>query len=152
MMEKSVLIKWKKVEEEAVIPKFCHEGDAGADLASIYTYYLEPGDTVLIDTGLQVEVPAGYELQIRPRSGLSLKTQLIIPNSPGTIDSGYRGNVRVIVRNTGQFPYTIQKGQKIAQAVIAKLPQVVHIEVNELSETTRGEKGFGSTSTQESLF
>jgi len=108
---------------------------------------LHPLERKLIGTGLKVEIPQGYELQIRPRSGMALKTTLMIANSPGTIDCNYRGEVKIIVWNTAGYYYSIKAGTKIAQAVLQKLPTVEHIEVSEeeLTNTDRGEKGFGSS-------
>jgi len=140
-----ITIKWKKVHPDAKIPSFAYPGDAGADLTACEDIVILPGQRVAIPTGLQVEIPQGYELQIRPRSGLSLNTSLIIANSPGTVDSGYRGEVKVIIWNAGKEPYYIKKGDKIAQAVIHQLPHVMHIEVEDLSDTDRGSRGFGSS-------
>jgi len=138
-------VKWLKTSAKAVIPSFAHKGDAGADICSCEDYIIAPGERKIIRTGLKVEVPQGYELQIRPRSGISLKTPLIIPNSPGTIDSGYRGEVGVIMWNTGESPYKIKCGDRIAQIIVNKIPKVEHVEVKRLSKSKRNENGFGST-------
>lgn len=144
---KNVVVKWAKIHPDAVIPKAAYHGDAGVDLAAIEDCLILPGERKLIRTGLKVELPRGYEVQIRPRSGLSLKSPLIIANSPGTIDSNYRGEIMIIIWNTGMDAFKIHQGMKIAQAVIQKLPVVEHIEVeeSELSNTQRAEKGFGSS-------
>lgn len=144
---KKVVVKWAKICPYAIIPKAAYNGDAGVDLATIEEYLILPGERKLVRTGLKVEIPYGYELQIRPRSGLSLKSPLIIANSPGTIDCNYRGEIMVIIWNTGMDAYKIYPGMKIAQAVLQKLPVVEHIEVpeSELSDTQRAEKGFGSS-------
>ena len=143
--ENTVVIKWCKLSPDAKTPDFLHKEDAGADICSCENLTVMPGERKIVRTGLKVEVPEGYELQIRPRSGLSAKSPLIIPNSPGTIDSGYRGEVGIIIWNTGNQPYNIRAGDRIAQVVVNKLPEVVHVEVTELSDSERGEKGFGST-------
>jgi dUTP pyrophosphatase len=106
---------------------------------------LEPGEPHLVATGIFMEFPAGYEAQVRPRSGLALKHALTVPNSPGTIDAGYRGEVCVIMLNAGKEPYEIKRGDRIAQMVISKLPEVELVQVEELSESLRGAGGFGST-------
>lgn len=104
-----------------------------------------PGETVLVGTGLSFEIPLGFELQVRPRSGMSLKTKLRVSNSPGTIDSDYRGEVKIIIDNIGHSPYTVEIGDRIAQGVIAQAFQTVFEEVTELTDTERGAGGFGSS-------
>lgn len=145
-MEK-VIVKWAKIHEEAEIPEYAHHGDAGFDFKAIQTVCIMPNERKLIKTGLKIELPTGFELQIRPRSGLSLNSPLIMPNSPGTIDSGYRGEIGIILWNASDTPYIVSKGARIAQGVIQKVPEVEFIEINAsgLSETARGEGGFGST-------
>ena len=138
-------LKIKKLYDQAILPSYAHEGDAGMDLFSAHDYVLAPGDRTLVETGISVEVPEGYELQIRPRSGLALKHGLSIVNSPGTIDSGYRGQVGVILINHGQEVYEVRTGDKIAQGVMSKIERVVIEEVEQLSDTSRGTGGFGST-------
>lgn len=140
-----VIVKWLKLAPDVQIPRYRHRGDAGFDLAASEDVTIGPWERKLIPTGLKVDIPEWYEMQIRPRSGVSLKTPLMIANSPGTIDSGYRGEVKIIVFNASNKPYTIKRGDRIAQGVIVKLPEVEHVEVNKLSETSRGENGFGST-------
>ncbi len=146
-MEEKVIVKWSKIHPNAIIPKPAYPGDAGVDLAVVEDCMLHPLERKLIGTGLKVEIPQGYELQIRPRSGMAVKTTLMIANSPGTIDCNYRGEVKIIVWNTAGYYYSIKAGTKIAQAVLQKLPIVEHIEVSEeeLTNTDRGEKGFGSS-------
>jgi dUTP pyrophosphatase len=146
-MENKIKVKWVRVNKRAKIPVFAKDGDAGADISVIEDVVLKPFEKQLISTGLQVEVPKGYEVQIRPRSGVALKTPLLIANSPGTIDSGYRGEVKIIVWNLGQEEVRILAGDRLAQVVVSKLPEVEHVEVEvgELSETERGSGGFGST-------
>ena len=140
-----MFIKWKKLSFDAELPCFSHKGDSGVDLKVIEDCVVPAFERCLLKTGLAVEVPEGYEIQIRPRSGISLKTPVMIANSPGTVDSTYRGEVGIIVFNASPEPYKIEKGTRIAQAVVVKLPQVEHVEVSELSKTARGEGGFGST-------
>ena len=141
----SLELKIKKIHSDAVIPSYVHEGDAGFDLVSVEDYVLRPGERRAIGTGLQVEIPEGYEMQIRPRSGLAFKQGVTVLNSPGTIDVGYRGEIKVILVNHGDGNYEVKKGERIAQGVINELPKVTIVEVSELSETARGEGGFGST-------
>lgn len=145
----------KKLDEKAVIPAYAHKGDAGFDLSAIvlektsdsYTdkTTILPGQKYIAKTGLSFAVPKGYELQVRPRSGLAYKHGITVINSPGTVDSGYNGEVMVILLNTGSEPFEIRTGDRIAQGVINKLPTVSIREVSELDETERGAGGFGST-------
>jgi len=140
-------IKIKKLVEDAIIPKYQTVGSAGFDFHTVEDVTVFPKETKLVSTGLAFEIPEGYELQVRPRSGMSLKTKIRISNSPATIDSDYRGVVSIIVDNIsshGSLPYEIKKGDRIAQGVICKVNQAVFVE-DELSETERGEGGFGST-------
>jgi len=140
-------IKIKKLVEDAIIPKYQTVGSAGFDFHTVEDVTVFPKETKLVSTGLAFEIPEGYELQVRPRSGISLKTKIRISNSPATIDSDYRGVVSIIVDNIsshGSLPYEIKKGDRIAQGVICKVNQAVFVE-DELSETERGEGGFGST-------
>jgi dUTP pyrophosphatase len=106
---------------------------------------LQPGDIRLVPCGFYMAVPVGYEAQMRPRSGLAIKHGIMLPNSPGTIDADYRGEVCVILGNIGKEPYTVTRGQRIAQMVIAPVTQATVVEVEELDETARGERGFGHT-------
>jgi len=138
-------LKIKRLNKDAIIPAYQSELAAGIDLHSIEEHILEPMERKLIKTGLAFEIEAGYEVQIRPRSGLAYKYGLTVLNSPGTIDADYRGEIMVLLINLSNEFYTIKKGERIAQAVIAPVVQAEIVEVNELSETKRGEKGFGST-------
>jgi len=139
-------INIKKIHPDAIIPQYQTAGSAGFDLHAISEILIPKQSTVLVPTGLCFEIPVGYELQIRPRSGMSLKTNLRIANSPGTIDSDYRGEVCIICTNTADNgSHHIKKHERIAQAVLAKVEQAVFITVDELTETTRGEGGFGHT-------
>lgn len=112
------------------------------------TVVIPPGGRVLIPTGLTVALPPGYELQVRPRSGLALKHGITLPNSPGTIDEDYRGEIGVIVLNTGSEPFQVERGSRIAQAVLAPVVRGIWREVDRLDETTRNTGGFGSTGTR----
>jgi len=138
-------IKVKKVDRLATIPQYAHEGDAGFDLCSVDAVELQPGETKVISTGLKMAIPRGYEVQVRPRSGMSLKTSLRITNSPGTIDSPYRGVVGIILQNTGKKTLHIDIGDRVAQGILNRVPQAAFVEVEDLDETTRGEGGFGHT-------
>lgn len=140
-----VRVKVKKIHPNAVIPQYKTSGSAGFDLYTIEDVEIQPGETKQIRTGLIFEIPEGYEIQIRPRSGMSLKTPLRISNAPGTIDSDYRGEVMIIAENTSIVPFSVEKGTRIAQGVLQKVPQAEFIEVEKVSETERGEGGFGST-------
>lgn len=138
-------IKVMKVVEGAVMPKYATAGASGFDLSAVDIAFIGPGERKLISTGLAFEIPKGYELQVRPRSGLALKQGVTVLNSPGTIDSDYRGVVGVVLINHGKDIITVLPGERIAQGVIMKAPQYDLIEVEELTETSRGKGGFGST-------
>ena len=140
-----ISVKVQKINEDAILPTYAHDTDAGADIYAIEDCKIAPHSTTIVKTGLKIAIPAGYEIQIRPRSGLSLKTNLRIANAPGTIDAEYRGEVGVIVENTGNLTATISKGDKIAQMVVMPVPMIKWEEVDELSQTSRGEGGYGST-------
>ena len=130
----------------ALIPRYAHgpDEDAGMDLHSVEAVTLAPGETRLVATGLALELPSGYEAQIRPRSGLALKHSITLPNSPATIDPGYRGELKVILRNEGNEAFRILAGERIAQMVIARY-EAVEWEEGDLNETVRGAGGFGSS-------
>ena len=138
-------VKIVRISEDAVLPTYAHNSDAGADVYSIENVELKPHKTEIIKTGLKVAIPKGYEIQIRPRSGVSLKTTLRIANSPATIDSSYRGEIGIIMENTGNLTVKIEKGERIAQMLIAPTPMIQWEEVNELDSTERGAGGYGST-------
>nr|WP_106783272.1 dUTP diphosphatase [Lysinibacillus timonensis] len=141
-------VKMKRIHEDAQIPLQANPGDAGMDLYSVESVVIQPGESKLIKTGIQLELPKGTEAQIRPRSGLALKHSITVLNSPGTIDEGYRGEIGVILINHGTTSFLVEKSMRIAQMVIQIVPQVQIIEVNELSQTERGEGGFGSSGTK----
>jgi len=131
------------------LPSYATDGAAGMDLlaAVMSPVVIPPGGRMLVPTGLRIAIPPGYELQVRPRSGLALRNGVVLPNSPGTIDEDYRGEVGVIVLNAGDAPFTVERGMRIAQAVIAPVVRAAWREVAELPETARGSGGFGSTGT-----
>lgn len=138
-------VKIKKLHQDAIVPKYATKGSAGFDFYALEDVFINSNETVLVKTGLSFEVPIGYELQIRPRSGLSLKTPLRVANAPGTVDSDYRGEVCVIISNNSFGTQVIKKGDRVAQGVICPIIQAELEEVNELSDTDRGSGGFGST-------
>ena len=127
------------------LPEYKTSGSAGCDVYSNENVTLAPKEIKIVSTGLFVEIPEGYEIQVRPRSGLSWSTKLRIANSPGTVDSDYRNEVGIIVENTGDIPMTFFKGERIAQFVLKEVLQADWEEVEELSSTERGLGGFGST-------
>ena len=138
-------LKVKRIDEKAILPHYAHPGDAGLDLFSVERKTIQPGESTLIRTGITIQLPPNTEAQVRPRSGLALKHGVTVLNSPGTIDHGYRGEVKVILINHGKAPIEIEMGMKIAQLVIQPILIVEVVDVEELSETQRGEGGFGST-------
>ncbi len=145
ILSENLKIKIKKIKENAILPHYAHDGDAGVDLYSTEDYVLKPGQRVLVSTGLSMAIPKGYEGQVRPKSGLALRKGITTCNNPGTIDSGYRGEIGVIAINHGTEEFKIEKGTKIAQMIFNKVEEAKFEEVNELDSTKRGEKGFGST-------
>jgi dUTP pyrophosphatase len=138
-------VKYKRLSEDAIVPSYQTDGAAGFDFHSTIEGVVMPGQTVLVNTGLSFEVPDGHELQVRPRSGLSAKTGMRVTNSPGTIDSDYRGEVLIIMQNTGTIPFNIAKGDRIAQGVLVPVSRAVFKEAETLSKTERGQEGFGHT-------
>ncbi|MCC6696049.1 MAG: dUTP diphosphatase [Candidatus Hydrogenedentes bacterium] len=133
--------------EDLPLPSYETEHAAGMDLRAAVpdSLVLEPGQRELVPTGLRIALPEGYEAQIRPRSGLAYKYGISLLNSPGTIDADYRGEIRVIMANLGQEPFTIRRGDRIAQMIIAPVTRVTWIPCTTLDETARGEGGFGHT-------
>ena len=129
------------------LPHYASSGAAGMDLLAAIEgeIVVRAGERALVPTGLKIGLPAGYELQIRPRSGLALKHGITLPNTPGTIDEDYRGEIGVIILNTGKEDFVITRGMRIAQAVLAPVIRLTWVEVSELDETARGTGGFGST-------
>jgi dUTP pyrophosphatase len=127
------------------LPAYATAGAAGMDVVSAEDVTLAPGARHAVATGLAVAIPQGFEIQVRPRSGLALKHGVTVPNTPGTIDSDYRGELKVIMINLGAEPFAIRRGDRVAQLVLAPVTQASWLEVDELDETARGEGGFGST-------
>ena len=140
-----VKIPIEKCDDRAKAPTYANTTDSGMDVYALEDITIAPGETKLIPIGIKVALPRGYELQVRPKSGRSLKSKLRIANTPGTIDAEYRGEIGVIMTNTGNLSHTINKGDKIAQMVIMPVPMIKWIETDELSDTERGEGGYGST-------
>lgn len=138
-------VQIKKLRPDAIIPAYRRRGDAGFDLHAAEDVAIPAGGVKILPTGLAVAVPEGFELQIRLRSGAALHTPLILPNAPATIDSGYRGEVGIIVRNLGGGEFTVRKGERIAQGVIAPVFTAIFEEVCELPPSERGSGGYGST-------
>ena len=152
---------FKKVHPDAKLPSYAHIGDAGMDVCAVEEVVLEPFTPTLVKTGLVADIPTGYELQVRPRSGLALKKGITVWNSPGTVDCGYRGEIGVIMlwapqavissddgsfANMSEYVFVkINKGDKIAQLVLAPVTKAEVVEVTEVSDTERGTGGFGST-------
>lgn len=127
------------------LPAYATSGAAGMDVVSAETVTIAPDARHAVATGLALAIPEGYEIQVRPRSGLALKHGITVPNTPGTIDSDYRGELKVILINLGSEPFAIQRGDRVAQLVLAPVVQAAWDEVEELDATERGEGGFGST-------
>lgn len=152
-MTPQILFHWREGADPAVgLPAYATEGAAGADVRANLPpqmrdtgVTIQPGARALIPTGFSMEVPDGFEVQVRPRSGLSLKHGITVPNSPGTIDSDYRGPVGVILMNLGADPFTVVHGDRIAQLVVAPVTRAQFALTDTLSDTARGAGGFGST-------
>ncbi len=138
-------VRFERLTASAQLPEYAHPGDAGMDLCADEARILAPGEHVAVATGLRMQLPPGTEGQVRPRSGLALKHGITVLNAPGTIDEGYRGEVKVILINHGREPFEITPGMRIAQLVIAPVLQVT-VEENAIDElTVRGTGGFGSS-------
>ncbi len=143
---RNVVVKVKKLHPKAKVPTYGTEGAAGFDFYALEDVSILPHETKLIPTGIAMEIPLGYEIQVRPRSGMSLKTSFRVANAPGTIDSDYRGECNVIGENTSHYHMLdIKKGDRIAQGVLSKVPQAIFEVVDELGGTERGTGGYGST-------
>ena len=143
MSEHTVMIS--KISGDAKLPSYAHEDDVGMDLYSVEELVIKPMERKLVGTGIKIELPKNIEAQVRPKSGLSAKFGLSVLNTPGTIDPGYRGEVKVIIINLGNEEYKIEKGSKIAQMVFNEIKKPKIKIVDELTKTKRGEGGFGST-------
>lgn len=148
-LARPITVKIKRLAsgEGVPLPSFATEHSAGADLRAAVeaAVTIGPGEIRLVPCGFAMAIPAGYEAQVRPRSGLSSQHGLTLINTPGTIDSDYRGEVQVPLVNLGKEPFTVERGMRIAQMVIAAVPKVTFAEVEELDETARGKGGFGHT-------
>ena len=144
-----IIVKFRRLAHanDLALPSYATEGAVGMDIAAAIDRpkCLQPGTIMAIPTGFAMELPAGYEAQIRPRSGLALKHGVTIANAPGTIDSDYRGEIAVILLNNGNRAFTITRGMRIAQMVLAAVTIITPIEVDDLDETERSTGGFGST-------
>ncbi|QSB44620.1 dUTP diphosphatase [Tsuneonella flava] len=146
-MTDMVSVKLKRLphSEGLPLPAYATQGAAGMDVLAAEDVTIDPGARHAVATGLAMAIPAGYEIQVRPRSGLALKHGITVPNTPGTIDSDYRGELKVILINHGAEPFAIARGDRVAQLVLAPVTQARWCEVDELDETDRGAGGFGST-------
>jgi dUTP pyrophosphatase len=144
-MDRAVKIRIKRGAASVPLPSYATPGAAGVDLRAAESASIAPGERAFVGTGLYLEIPGGYEGQVRPRSGLALKHGVTLLNSPGTIDSDYRGEIRVILINLGQENFKVEPGDRIAQLVFAPCEQVVLEESADLSDSERASGGFGST-------
>ena len=140
----------KRLSKEVSLPKYETSGSSGMDLAANIdaNINIDPGKTAIIPTGLALSIPKGFEVQIRPRSGLAAKQKISVLNTPGTVDADYRGEIKVILINLGQESFKVEKGLRIAQMVVCPVIQAQLEEVDDLNETERGKGGFGSTGTK----
>jgi dUTP pyrophosphatase len=146
LLSDSMKVRIKRLREDAYLPAYAHSpsDDAGLDLRAVEETTLDPGVPQLVPTGLAIELPSGCEAQIRPRSGLALNHAITLPNSPATIDPGYRGEIRVILLNLGKDHYVVHRGDRIAQMIVARY-ETVEWEEGELGNSGRGTGGFGSS-------
>ena len=138
-------LRFKRIHPDAALPAYAHPSDAGMDLRSVADVTIPRFGRALVPTGLVVLLPPGYEIQVRPRSGLALKKGVTVLNSPGTIDAGYRGEIGVILANFGEEAFEVKKGDKVAQLVLAPVTQAAVEETDVVDATDRGAGGFGST-------
>lgn len=144
-MRKSIKVNIKRLDPQVDLPNYATEGSAGADICCTEDFLIHPGQRVLVGCGFALELPEAYEAQVRPRSGMANKHGITVANAPGTIDSDYRGEVKVLLLNTSNNTFRGKKGQRVAQLVINPITIGKFIEVDELGESDRGEGGFGST-------
>jgi len=140
-----ILVKRLPHGEGLPLPEYETSGSAGMDIRSAEALTIKPGERALVGTGFAFAITEGYEVQVRPRSGLAIKKGISIPNSPGTIDSDYRGEIKAILINHGSDDFVIERGDRIAQIVVAPVQQAALVEVEDLNDTARGSGGFGST-------
>ncbi len=142
-------VKIVRLHKQAILPVYATAHAAGMDISACLEdpVTIQPFTTALISSGFALELPEGYEAQLRPRSGLALRSMISLPNTPATIDADYRGEVKVILINYGSEPFTVRHGDRIAQMVVAQVEQVCFDEVQELGTTARGDGGFGHTGT-----
>ena len=138
-------LRFKRIHPDAVMPAYAHASDAGMDVRSVADLVIPAGGRALVPTGLVAIIPPMYEIQVRPRSGLALKHGVTVLNTPGTIDSGYRGEIGVILANFGDKDFPVAKGDKVAQLVFAPVVQPEVLETDTIDDTDRGAGGFGST-------
>ena len=140
----------KRFSKDINLPKYETEGSSGMDLAAHIenSVQIEPGNTIMVPTGIAVSIPKNFEIQIRPRSGLAARNKISVLNTPGTIDSDYRGEIKVILINLGKKSFTVEKGARVAQMVLCPIVKARFKEVESLGETPRGSGGFGSTGTK----
>ena len=138
-------LRFKRIHSDAVLPAYAHPSDAGMDVRSVADIAIPPGGRALVPTGLVAIIPPMHEIQVRPRSGLALKHGVTVQNTPGTIDSGYRGEIGVILANFGDKEFSVSKGDKVAQLVFAPVVQPEIEETDTIDDTDRGVGGFGST-------
>jgi dUTP pyrophosphatase len=145
MNTQPITIPVKLLDERASIPRFKHAGDGGADVTSIEDITLAPGERSIVGTGMAMALPSGYACFVVPRSGLAAKNGITIVNAPGLVDSGYRGEIKVILLNTSDAPFHISVGDRIAQIVIERVESPIFMTVDSLDDSDRGSDGFGST-------
>jgi dUTP pyrophosphatase len=138
----------RRLRDDAVLPEHAYPGDAGLDLVACERVVIAPGARAVVSTGLAVAIPVGHAGLVTPRSGLAVRHGLGMVNAPGLIDSGYRGELRVVLLNTDQeTPFTVESGMRVAQLVVIPVPELILVEVEDLPETERGVAGFGSSGT-----
>ena len=139
-------IPFRRLDPGLPPPRYAHPGDAGADLVSAVDVVLAPGRREVVPTGIAVELPEGYAAFVQPRSGLAARHGVTVVNAPGTVDAGYRGEIKVTLINTDvDHPFTVRRGDRIAQLVVQRVEHATFLEVDQLTETPRGAGGFGST-------
>ena len=142
----ALLVRVRRVHDDAVLPSYAHPGDAGADLVTTVDVHLEPGERVLVPTGVAIALPEGYVALVHPRSGLAARFGVSIVNAPGTVDAGYRGEIKVLLVNLDpREPVCLGRGDRVAQLVVQRVEQARFVEVDRLPGSVRGDGGYGST-------